>query len=644
MTPTNIEQLVATVPHESVASPPPMSLADGVIPPTNRWYSALAFNDQANPVFATPLSFSPTGDGFAFGLPRVAVTPDVIAGPANLEFGVGIHGATARPLVSRADPVSVELAYVDQGGKSIARVTLAAGWPVVGVTADAATSLIIPGGFAEQSPAAGGTSVPPEPALITGDINGIEYGALVTGGVFTGGTIDLQPGGTAQFFATPDGSSAQKFAAELGEPVTSVNLEVASNDETATTQLTYNNPGEGTVLAVPASRSEDMECSLGSYATINGVVEVCAGHQSTWEVAAVAPATELDLSDVSEAQREAITTALKEDLAETGTLPADSYFGGKALYRVAMLAMVADALDEPDLRASFLDIVMPALTTWTDPEGCAERDVRCFVYDDAMRGVVGKEASFGADQFNDHHFHYGYFLNAAAVAVGLQPSLEEDIAPVMDLLAADLGSGAGSDSFPELRTFDPFAGHSWASGTSPFADGNNQESSSEAVLAWNGLASWARVRDDDALEATATWMLSAEADAAVRGWVRPDLSDFPEYSHPVVALEWGGKREYSTWFSAEPSAMLGIQLIPMAPMATYLTPPDDKARDIALASLDEAAAGGYSVGFGDYLLMYLALAGPEDAATAWDTAVALDSELIDDGNSRAYMLAWIAST
>ena len=40
--------------------------------------------------------------------------------------------------------------------------------------------------------------------------------------------------------------------------------------------------------------------------------------------------------------------------------------------------------------------------------------------------------------------------------------------------------------------FDPYRGHSWASGPSPFASGNNQESSSEAVAAWNGLALWAR--------------------------------------------------------------------------------------------------------------------------------------------------------
>ena len=60
-----------------------------------------------------------------------------------------------------------------------------------------------------------------------------------------------------------------------------------------------------------------------------------------------------------------------------------------------------------------------------------------------------------------------------------------------DLVAADLATDGGSSFFPDQRAFDAYAGHSWASGYVPFRDGNNQESSSEAVTAWNGLALWA---------------------------------------------------------------------------------------------------------------------------------------------------------
>ena len=215
-----------------------------------------------------------------------------------------------------------------------------------------------------------------------------------------------------------------------------------------------------------------------------------------------------------------------------------------------------------------------------------------------------------------------------------------DVAPVMDLLAQDIAAATASPQLPRLRVFDAYAGHSWASGTAPFADGNNQESSSEAVNAWNGLGLWAQVSGQVELADQAAWLMSTEA-AATAYWTDLDLTDpvYDGFEHTVVALNWGGKRDWATWFSAEPSAMLGILLLPMGPYADYLAIDPDRVRD----SLAEAAPDGYDVMFGDYLLMYRALAGQQDAAAAWDDALALPDERIDDGSSRAYLLAWIAA-
>ena len=48
----------------------------------------------------------------------------------------------------------------------------------------------------------------------------------------------------------------------------------------------------------------------------------------------------------------------------------------------------------------------------------------------------------------------------------------------------------GGTAFPFLRNFDPYEGHSWASGVGLGDAGNNQEPSSEAVNAWAGLILW----------------------------------------------------------------------------------------------------------------------------------------------------------
>ena len=62
------------------------------------------------------------------------------------------------------------------------------------------------------------------------------------------------------------------------------------------------------------------------------------------------------------------------------------------------------------------DALTEQLTKWTEPKGADTRSEFCFVYDEQAMGIVGLTPSFGSDEFNDHHFHYGYFLYAAGRA------------------------------------------------------------------------------------------------------------------------------------------------------------------------------------------------------------------------------------
>jgi endoglucanase Acf2 len=304
-----------------------------------------------------------------------------------------------------------------------------------------------------------------------------------------------------------------------------------------------------------------------------------------------------------------------------------------------MLYQLARQVGADDAAADIRTRLTTTMAQWTDPQGCKTRSSFCFVYDEQAHGLVGLTPSFGSDEFNDHHFHYGYFLFAAGVLGQADPALATRWAPVMDLVAADLASAGANGSFPDLRVVDVYAGHSWASGTAPFADGNNQESSSEAVTAWAGLAAWGRASGNEALRTEAVWLMSLEAQSAKAYWTDVDLSQpvYTGFDHRVLALSWGGKRDYGTWFSAEPAAMLGIQLIPMSPAATYLR--SDPAR--IESAVAEASGGSYDQKFGDYLLMYSALAGNTQRDTALAKARTLDQQWIDDGDSRAYLLAWL---
>jgi hypothetical protein len=62
-----------------------------------------------------------------------------------------------------------------------------------------------------------------------------------------------------------------------------------------------------------------------------------------------------------------------------------------------------------------------------------------------------------------------------------------------------------------------------------------------------------------------------------------------------------------------------------------------------MASAKEAMPTGTAPQFTDLITMYTALAGKDAKAAAWSTAVAMPDSAIDNGLSRAYMLAFIAT-
>jgi len=637
-----------TLPEQSLGTDVQTRIADSVTPPTNRWYSSLAFGEPGLPVFPKPLSFAPTDGGFAMGLTEPVASANAIVGAASGDLSVAMAGATGFGTVTRADPVGVELSW------GATRVTLAQGWPVVSVRADAAVTLTLgtrfepagegaglaSAGLASAGLASAGSASAGLASAGSARVGDREYGVVVRGGTLDGANVALAVGGSAQFFAVPRGGTVESFAAALGEPVGSVGWQGAVSGDSATTTLRY---GASTVVTMPVQRAADagLKCELGTYLTIDGDFAVCEAGSVSWSVPAMLAGNAVTLAGIAEEQREAISLALEADVAALAAPPSDSYFGGKYLARALNLLTVAHELGDEASAKTLRTVLADNLRDWGNEERCATGEARCFVYDPRVKGTVGVTPSFGSEDFNDHHFHYGYLLYAAAGAVQDDPALAEEIGAVFDQVAADIAGGADAGGFPAIRNFDPVAGHSWASGFAPFGDANNQESSSEAVFAWNAVAMWAKVRGNDSLEQRALWMLSSEADAAIRLWLAPDVSAFPAYQHEIVAIEWGGKRDYATWFSAEPSAMLGIQLIPMGPtFAAYLSRVD---ADHAARSIAAATPGGYDVMFGDYVLMYATATGVENKDEAWDQALALADTSIDDGNSRAYLLAWLAA-
>lgn len=115
-----------------------------------------------------------------------------------------------------------------------------------------------------------------------------------------------------------------------------------------------------------------------------------------------------------------------------------------------------------------------------------------------------------------------------------------------------VGRGANS-KYPLLRCFDLWKLHSWASGLTEFADGRNQESTSEAVNAYYAAALMGLAYGDTHLVAVGSLLTAMEIHASQTWWhMREDDTINAAYftnENRVVGVLWANKRDSGLWFA-----------------------------------------------------------------------------------------------
>ncbi|EMC98323.1 glycoside hydrolase family 81 protein [Baudoinia panamericana UAMH 10762] len=204
------------------------------------------------------------------------------------------------------------------------------------------------------------------------------------------------------------------------------------------------------------------------------------------------------------------------------------------------------------------------------------------VYDAVWGGAVsvgsyGNDNSgvdFGNTYYNDHHFHFGYFVYTAAVIAYMRPAwLNEGTNKAwVNMLVRDYANPINNDPyFPFQRMFDWYHGHSWAHGLIETADGKDQESSSEDTMSIYAIKMWGQIIGDNNMEARGNLMLGLQARS---------LQNYYLYtSNNTVEPSWfignkaGGivfenKIDHTTYFGAVPEYIEGIQMLPLLPSST----------------------------------------------------------------------------
>jgi endo-1,3(4)-beta-glucanase len=141
-------------------------------------------------------------------------------------------------------------------------------------------------------------------------------------------------------------------------------------------------------------------------------------------------------------------------------------------------------------------------------------------------GLGNKYEDYGAGWYSDHHFHYGYFIYAAAVLAKLDPKFVDTHRAEIETFIRDIHTVDSSDKeFPVVRHKDFFDGHSWASGLYPQANGKGQESSSEAVNAYYAVYLYAKATGKTELMSFAHLTLAMELHSTKTYWHMKSDSD-----------------------------------------------------------------------------------------------------------------------
>jgi endoglucanase Acf2 len=213
---------------------------------------------------------------------------------------------------------------------------------------------------------------------------------------------------------------------------------------------------------------------------------------------------------------------------------------------------------------------------------------------------------------------------------------------MVGLLIRDIASANREDTlFPFLRNFDPYAGHSWASGHAKFGDGNNHESSSEAMNAWCGLVLWGEATGDIKTRDLGIFLYTTELAAINEYWFDVHGTNFPKaYTPSVVTMVWGGKGANATWFSARPEHIHGINWLPIHAGSLYLGHHPDYVQKNYSALVKEKGGTKWD-DWSDTIWMYRALADPDDALKQFEERK--DAAKFDSGNSKAHVYYWIAT-
>ncbi|KAL3423840.1 glycosyl hydrolase family 81 [Phlyctema vagabunda] len=343
------------------------------------------------------------------------------------------------------------------------------------------------------------------------------------------------------------------------------------------------------------------------------------------------------------------TSEVSQDMGAQSNLNS-MYYSGKALAKFAQIVYtINDLLENKSLAQAGLAKLKTAFAVFT-----SNKQQYPLVRETAWGGVVSSAsyvtgdsgADFGNSYYNDHHFHYGYFVYAAAIIGYLDPSwlTTGNNKAYINMLVRDFANPSTADTyFPVSRSFDWYNGHSWAKGLYESYDGKDQESSSEDSMSAYAIKLWGRTIGDSNMEARGNLQLAVTARSLQNYFLyTSDNTVQPAnfIGNKVSGILFENKIDHTTYFGANIEYIQGIHMLPLLPAST-LTRSTRFVTEEWNAFFSSGRAEKVVGGWKGVLFANLAIIQP---TTAWNFFAAsnFDASWLDGGASRTWYLALAA--
>ncbi|MEU6763928.1 glycosyl hydrolase [Streptomyces sp. NPDC046853] len=629
-------------------TPKVTAAAKGKPVPTNDWWSSLAFqrygdNPYSTPMYGHPLTYQAVSGGLEVGYPTDAA---VVGDGRQYEYAhkrdltLGLSGLNSADTKADAWSDWTVTPYWSDGTRTL-RTTIGHGLPYVYAKGSGGNAQITTAGapnvFADQGNVLGITVGGHHYALFAP--SGSDWnvsGSTITAGLGSKDYFSLAVLPSTDALATykkyaysfVTGSKATWSSASGSVKATyTLTTQAQEGSETGTLQALYRHQWLHTSDALTSY----------TYKSPRGTMKVreSTSFTTTQKSSSVLPA----LPKSSGVDRARLKGYLDDvaNAADPFSGATDTYWTGKALGRLAQLVPVADQIGETGTRDKLLGLLKGRLQEWFTAGGASE-----FSYDKDWKTLTGYPASYGSDtELNDHHFHYSYYVYAAAIVAQYDQAWAADSAwgGMVKTLIKDAANPARGDSaFPFLRGFDVYAGHSWASGHQGFAAGNNQESSSESTNLSAALVLWGSATDNAELRDLGAYLLTTESEAIAQYWFDADEQVFPSgFGHDTAGMVWGSGAAYATWWTANPEEIHGINALPITGGSLHLAGHKAAIRRNLAEMVREN--GGPAVEWRDILWEFESLADPAAAKSKWDAGNA--GYTPEQGESKAHTYHWI---